>query len=133
MKLYEALQTYEELCIDTEDKTFECIVTIDWEKGAEPKNNYEKFQILLYKKVEFEKFFEGRYANAIVDWSGLVDNNKELFREYVKTDWVDEKKYVLDDDDDLLFEWVEQFHYLLAGYGSEPTYASLIKLLEKCN
>ena len=133
MKLYEVLQTHEELCIDTADKTFDCIVTIDWEKGAEPKNNYEKFQILLYKKVEFEKFFEGAYASAIVDWSGLVDNNKELFREFVKTDWVDEKKYVLNDDDDLLFEWVEQFHYLLAGYGNEPTYASLIKLLEKCN
>lgn len=132
MKLYEAMQMYEDSCIDTADDVFDCIVTIDFEKDCEPKSNYEKFCYELYKKVEFVKFFDGAYAKAICKWSGLVKDNQFVFEEFVRNCWVDEKQYVLDDVDELQYEWVEQFHLLLAGYGDERDYKNMLDLLSKC-
>lgn len=133
MKLFEALQVYEDLCIDTADDVFDCIVTIDWNRADEPNDNCGKFAVELFKKVELVKFFNGAYANAICKWSDLVKNNIEVFKDFVKKEWIESKQYVLEDDDDLQFEWVEQFHLLLAGYGTETDYKKMLNLLSKCN
>lgn len=132
MKLYEAMQLYEDSCIDTADDIFDCIVTIDFEKDCEPKSNYEKFCYELYKKVEFVKFFDGAYAKAICKWSSLVKDNQSVFEDFVRKNWQEKYQYVLDDVDELQYEWVEQFHLLLSGQGTEEDYKIHNELLEKC-
>lgn len=131
MKLYEALKLQNFDTIDTCDTVYDCIVTVD-KQEEKPKDSYFKFCIELQKKVDFEKFFDGAYAKAVVDWTGFLKKNYEKFEKYVKENWVDQKQYVLEDEDAFYCEWIEQLHLLLAGYGTSSMYEDLIVFLKTC-
>lgn len=131
MKLYEALKLRNSDTIDTCDTVYDCIVTVD-KQEEKTKDSYSNFCIELQKKVDFEKFFDGAYANAIVDWTGFLKKNYEKFAKYVKENWVVQKQYVLEDEDDFYCEWIEQLHLLLAGCGTSSMYEDLIVFLKTC-
>ena len=134
MKLYEALKLYEtkSTSIDTADYVYDEIITVDIFENEIGEDNYETFCIELQKKVELQKFFDGAYANAIVDWTGFLMKNKKAFEKYVKENWIQEKQYVLSDIDDFYCEWLEQFQLLLSGNGTESIYKDMIDLLKTC-
>lgn len=131
MKLYEAMQIYDNDCFDTCDTVFDAIVTVS-KMENENEDNYSVFSTELYKKVDFVKFFDGAYAKAEVNWTGLIEKNYAQFEKYVKENWIDEKQCVLEDKDDFIYEWIEQIHLLLSGYGTESVYQDMIDLLKTC-
>lgn len=134
MKLYEALKLYEtkSTSIDTADYVYDEIITVDIMENEIGKDNYETFCIELQKKVELQKFIDGAYAKAVVDWTGFLMKNKKAFEKYVKENWRQEKQYVLSDIDDFYCEWLEQFQLLLSGNGTESIYQDMIDLLKTC-
>lgn len=131
MNLYEALKLQESYSIDTCDTVYDCIVTVD-KFDEETNENYDLFCIELQKKVDFVKFFNGAYANAVVDWTGFIKKNKSVFEKYVKENWIENKQYVLENEEEFFCEWIEQLHLLCSGYGTDTTYKNFIKLLKTC-
>lgn len=131
MNLYEALKLQESYSIDTCDTIYDCIVTVD-KFDEETNENYDLFCIELQKKVDFVKFFNGAYANAVVDWTGFIKKNYEIFADYVKKNWRQDKQYVLTEEEEFYCEWIEQIHLLFSGYGSDATYKDLVKLFKRC-
>jgi hypothetical protein len=131
MNLFEAMQIYDNDCFDTCDTVFDAIVTVSKMEDGDD-DNYSNFCKELYKKTDFVKFFDGTYANAVVNWTGLIEKNYTQFEKFVIENWIDEKQYVLEDKDDFIYEWIEQIHLLIAGYGSESTYKDLLELLTNC-
>lgn len=132
MNLYKALYVQDIETVDTCDTIYDCIVTVDFYEENEKNDFHEKFCIELQKKVEFVKFFNGAFANAVVDWTGFIKNNKSVFEKYVKENWRQDKQYVLESEEDFYCEWIEQIHLLCSGYGSDATYKEHIELLKSC-
>lgn len=130
MNLYEAMKICKDQTIDTCDTIYDCIVTVD--KIEKATDNYYTFCVELQKKVDFERFFNGAFASAIVDWTGFLKKNKSIFENLVKETWIEPKQYVLNDEEEFYCEWIEQLHLLLAGYGTEGTYKKLVKMLKDC-
>jgi hypothetical protein len=131
MKLYEALKLQEKFSIDTCDTVYDCIVTVD-KFDEETNENYDLFCIELQKKVDFVEFFNGFFASAVVDWTGFIKKNKSVFEKYVKENWIENKQYVLENEEEFYCEWIEQIHLLCCGYGTDTTYKNFIKLLKTC-
>jgi hypothetical protein len=86
----------------------------------------------LQKKVDFVEFFNGFFASAVVDWTGFIKKNKSVFEKYVKENWIENKQYVLENEEEFYCEWIEQIHLLCCGYGTDTTYKNFIKLLKTC-
>lgn len=116
------------LDIDTYDTEFDICVTvcIDIKRGKnlDSLEPYDKFNNLLVRKV----FVESTDKNIVCNWSGFVKKNMALFKAYSKQNWI--RTY--DDDDTTIYEWLKDFHLLMAGYGDDAIYKSLNDLLVKC-
>lgn len=135
MKMIEYFNLFlHDVCVDTSDDVYDTTVTIDFEKGEEP-NNYSqhlfKFKMLLLEKVEIKGINESIYGNIpICKYTALIENNIDLFREFALENF---DNYDSDeDDDDFYYNFIQEFHKLLAGYGSERIYKLYYQLLEKC-
>ena len=61
-------------------------------------------------------------GTIVVGWSGLIFDNMEKFRDFTEKYW--ENQY--DDDDDFVFEWINEIHMYMAGYVSEDFYRVLV-------
>ena len=116
------------LDIDTYDTEFDVCVTvcIDIKRGKnlDSLEPYDKFNNLLVRKV----FVESTDKNIICNWSGFVKKNMALFKAYSEQNWI--RTY--DDDDTTIYEWLKDFHLLMAGYADDTIYKSLNDLLVKC-
>ena len=116
------------LDIDTYDTEFDICVTvcIDIKRGKnlDSLEPYDKFNNLLVRKV----FVESTDKNIVCNWSGFVKKNMALFKAYSEQNWI--RTY--DDDDTTIYEWLKDFHLLMAGYGDDTIYKSLNDLLVKC-
>ena len=116
------------LDIDTYDTEFDVCVTvcIDIKRGKnlDSLEPYDKFNNLLVRKV----FVESTDKNIICNWSGFVKKNMALFKAYSEQNWI--RTY--NDDDTTIYEWLKDFHLLMAGYGDDNIYKRLNDLLAKC-
>ena len=137
MTLYDYLKMQNNgyLSVDTYDKDYDAVVTIDADIEDEDENscenheddeNYYKFIFALLRAVEVVSFDRD---NVICDWSGLVKNNMTIFREFSKKCWICQYE---DDDEEFIYQWIRELHYYYAGYVGESTYKAFRKdVLEK--
>ena len=121
MTLYEMLMTHESVCEDTSDTVFDAVVTIDWERDYSPSYDLKAlhdFSINLFKAVNFIEV--NKYNVWIIDWSGFIKDNLEKFKQFSKDYW---ERDISDwSDDDLIYEWINELHYCLAGYATDFIY-----------
>ena len=111
---------------DTYDTVYDAEVTVCY--IPEPyKENYDRFCMEIIKKVEVEKF-NGRYANAICKWTDLIERNMKVFREFTQMHWHDEAQYE-DDDEEFVYQWINELHAYMSGGVSEDFYEVLIEQL----
>jgi len=134
MKLIEYLNLYKDgCCIDTADTEIDEIVTIDYNKNDKPDDEFpylHKFTIALFNKVNLAYLNDG--GAVIVDYSKLITDNLELFKNFVKTTWREDKQYVLDDMTELQYEFIKDIHLMLAGYGTETDNRNYYELISEC-
>lgn len=134
MKLIEYLNLYKDgCCIDTADTEIDEIVTIDYNKDDKPDKEFPylyKFTIALFNKVNLAYLNDG--GVVIVDYSKLITDNLELFKNFVKTTWREDKQYVLDDMTELQYEFIKDIHLMLAGYGTETDNRNYYELISEC-
>ena len=121
MTLYEILKLTE--CdYDTYDTEYDAVVTVCW--IDEETDNYDKFCMGIIKKVEVvKKVGDG----LLVNWSDLIKRNMEKFRQFTKDNWNFQYE---DDDDEFIYQWINEIHLYMAGYVNEKTYEKLIALVE---
>jgi hypothetical protein len=110
---------------DTYDTVYDACVTVCYiDEEDEAEDNYYKFCTNIIKKVEVEK---QNGDILIVDWTKLIQDNMEKFKMFTKKHW----RYAYEDDEDeLIYQWINEIHSYLAGYVSEDFYGVLVKFVE---
>lgn len=124
MKLYDYMKL-SETDWDTYDTVYDACVTVCYiDEEYEAEDNYYKFCTDIIKKVEVEK---QNGDILIVNWSGLIQNNMEKFKMFTEKYW----RYTYEDDEDeLIYQWINEIHAYMAGYVSEDFYGILVKFVE---
>ena len=124
MKLYEFIKLSEN-DYDTYDTVYDAGVTVCFIEEDEAENdNYDKFCIELMKKVEVEKV---NGDILIVKWTELIQNNMEKFKTFAKEHWRNDYE---DDEDEFIYQWINEIHAYIAGYVSENFYGTLVEFVE---
>ena len=128
MKLYDFLKVSQS-DYDTEDTIYCATVTVCYNDEDEAEDSYEKFCIELMKKVEIDQQFGDA---LIVKWTELIQNNMDKFRAFTAENWKENCQYE-DNDDEFIYQWINEIHHYMAGYVSEDFYDELLKLVESLN
>lgn len=136
MKLIEYFNLYKDgVDVDTADTEIDEVVTICYDKNEKPDEDFPylaKFQNELLSKVNLAYLNDGGYCPVVADYSKLIKDNIELFRSFVKTAWREDKQYVLEDMTELQYEFIKDFHLMLAGYGTETDNRNYYELIAEC-
>ena len=125
MKLYDFMKLSQN-DYDTCDTVYDTGVTVCYIAENEARDNYDKFCIELMKKVEVESLNDDI---IIVKWTELIENNMEKFRAFTKENWYDNCQYE-DDDDEFIYQWINEIHQYMAGNVAEDFYDELVKLVQ---
>ena len=135
MKLIEYLNLYKNgCCIDTSDTEIDEVVTVDYNKDDKPDEEFpclHKFALALFSKVDLAYLIDGGYCPVVADYSKLITDNVDLFKEFVKENWREDTHYVLDDMVELQYEFIKEFHLTLAGYQTETFNRKYYELISK--
>lgn len=113
---------------DTYDNVYDACVTvcyIDEEYSDDNFANFDKFNIELMKKVDVIRQTDD--CSLLVDWTKLITDNMDKFRAFTEKHWG--RKY-RDDDDEFIYQWINEIHYYVAGYVSEDFYDILAEFVE---
>ena len=124
MKLYELLKMSME-DYDTYDTVFDACVTVCYIGEEDADDSYDRFCINLMKKVEVVRIVPSSHLTC--EWTKLIRDNMEKFRAFTEEHW--RYKYH-DDDDEFIYQWINEIHYYLAGYVSEDFYDNLVELVD---
>ena len=111
---------------DTYDDVYDVIVTVSI--NLEPGDDYDEFCNELIKLVEVKKILPS--GDPICGWTDLIKRNMDVFRQFSDKHWGN--KY--EDEDDFIYEWIEELHLFLAGYGEDGKYWYYKQeIVDKCN
>lgn len=123
MTLYEFMKM-SECDYDTYDVDFDAIVTVCLPDEDDNLDAYGKFCFEVIKKVDVVKVTD---TGLVVDWSGFIKRNIEQLREFTDEYWYNN---YADDEDEFIYQWINEIHAYLAGYVSEDIYEKLVELVE---
>lgn len=124
MKLYEVMSMSEN-DFDTYDTVYDACVTVCYIEENEGNDSYDKFCINIMKKIEVVRIIPE--SHLICEWTKLIQNNMEKFRAFTEKHW--SRKY-RDDEDEFIYQWINEIHYYLAGYVSEDFYDTLVEFVD---
>ena len=124
MTLYEYMRINQE-DVDTYDTEYDAVVTVCYMEEEDVQDECDKFCMEITKKVSVVPS-SGR--DLMVDWSKLIKEHIDIFKEFTDEYWYNNYE---DDAEELIYQWVREIHYYLAGYVDESTYKKLNKLLEE--
>jgi hypothetical protein len=123
MKLYEFMKM-SECDYDTYDVDFDAVVTVCLPDEDDDLDAYGKFCFEIIKKVNVVEVTD---TGLIVDWSGFIKRNIEQLQEFTDEYWYNN---YADDEDEFIYQWINEIHAYLAGYVSEDIYEKLVELVE---
>lgn len=124
MKLYDVMKMTQ-ADYDTYDTVFDAVVTVCYIEEDDANDNYDKFCIELMKKVEVERI---NGDCLIVKWTEFIKNNMDKFRAFTKEHWYENCQYE-DDEDEFIYQWINEFHGYMAGNVSEDFYSTLVEFV----
>ena len=110
---------------DSFDVDYGCVVTCvaayfdaPIEVGTEDEF-YNRFYDFVISRVLVVD--EDTYVNVVCDWSRFVYRYYDVFENFMRKNW----KNIYNDETIIVSEWIEEIHWYLAGYTSEPMYREL--------
>ena len=125
MNLYEVMKK-SEYDYDTYDTEYDACVTVCYIDEEYAEDNYDKFCISIIKKVEVESIHSD---SLVCNWSKLIKDNMENFKAFTKEHWRKDCQYD-DDEDEFIYQWINEIHAYMAGYVSEDMYEELVELVD---
>ena len=123
VKLYDYI-TMAECDFDTYDTTYDAEVTVC--HIYEENDEYDKFCNGIIKKVNV---VEVSGECLVVDWSELIAKNIDKFKEFTAKYWYADCQYE-DDEDEFIYQWINEIHQYMVGNVSIGFYAKLNKLVD---
>ena len=125
MKLYDFMKVAQN-DYDTEDTIYCATVTVCYiDEEDEEKDSYYKFCTEIIKKVEVEKQMGD---GLLVRWTELIKNNMDKFKKFTREHWKDTCQYE-DNEDEFIYQWINEFHQYMAGCVGEDFYNELVKFV----
>lgn len=89
----------------------------------EINDNYDKFCKLLMSKVEIIRGGDHPVAN----WSGFITKNLNKFKNFAEEHWICAYD---DNEEELIYQWIKEFHGYMAGMVGEKFYGKLVEFFE---
>ena len=124
MKLYELLKMSES-DYDVYDTEYDASVTVCFIEEDNKMDDYDKFCVGITKKVEVVKIVQD--SHLVADWSTLIRDNMEKFKEFTEKNW---KYKYRDDEDEFMYQWINEIHLYMAGYVPDSFYSELVEFVE---
>lgn len=124
MTLFEFIKVAER-DFDVYDDVFDAEVTVCHIEESKHNDFYDKFCIGIIKKVNLVK--QTSDYCLVAKWTKLIQDNMEKFREFTDKHW--SKKYK-DDEEEFIYQWINEIHLYMAGYVSEDFYETLVEFVD---
>ena len=130
--------TVVDCCWDCPDKVFDAVITVDCSVSHDGQiniiddrddefPNMPKFINEFLGKVTVVSLMSD--GTPIIDADGLFRRNMDTVRQWVKKNWSGE--WI--EDDDIIYQMIQEIHYGIAGYKGNNGYGSYLKLLRDCD
>ena len=126
-----------DVCWDCPDKVFDAVITVDC--SVDPEGHID----ILENDPEFPNMplfineFLGKVTvvslqgdgTPIIDADGLFRRNIDTIKQWVAKNW----NGTWDDDDDIIYQMIQEIHYGIAGYKGNKSYGLYLELLRNCD
>ena len=109
---------------DTYDTKYDAVVTVC--HVYEENDEYDRFCNGIIKKVNVVKI---NGDDLTVDWSELIERNIIKFRMFAAENWYSNCQYE-DDEDEFVYQWINEIHQYMAGNVSISFYSKLNKFID---
>lgn len=106
---------------DTYDTVYDAVVTVCYIGDEDENDDYDKFCNNIVKKVSVVKVIDDALT---VNWSELVERNMDKFRRFASEHWYESCQYK-NNDDEFVYQWINEIHMYMAGYVSMDFYSVL--------
>ena len=108
---------------DTYDDVYDAIVTVCAFDEEDEKSDeyYEKFRIGIMKFVEVIRGTADK--GLLCKWSEFIGRNIKVFKEFADKYWYTQ----YEDEDDFIYEWINELHNWSAGALSESMYKEFVE------
>ena len=113
---------------DVYDDVFDAEVTVCYISEDEEDDDNAKFCNEIIKKVNFIKQTDD--CILIADWTGMIKRNMDKFKAFTKKHWYECCQYE-DDEDEFVYQWINEIHSYMSGYAPEDLYKELADLAHK--
>jgi hypothetical protein len=125
-------------CVDFDvpDNEIDTTVTVCFDRNTvdEVSKDYpymDKFTKLLLEKVEVDCLLSD--GTPICRFSKLINDNKELFIEFIRKEWRENLQWLIDDTSgEFEYEIIKEFDNVVGGRYGESNNKSYYQLLRKC-
>ena len=121
MTLYEFLKVSKK-DYDTYDNVYDAEVTVCYIADEDAEDDNEKFCIEIIKKVDV---LDVNGCTITANWSNLIERNMEKFKAFAKEYWYEDCQYE-DDEDEFVYQWINEIHSYIAGYADVDFYKVLL-------
>lgn len=124
-------------CWDCPDKVFDAVITVDCSVDHTGtidiiENNPDFTNMPLFIKEFLGKVTVVSLQSdgtPIIDADGLFRRNIDTIKQWVKKNWAGN----WDDEDDIVYQMIQEIHYGIAGYKSNKGYGKYLELLRSCD
>ena len=123
IKLYDFINAAEK-DFDTYDTKYDSVVTVC--HISEEYDEYDRFCNSIIKKVNVIKIHGDTLT---VDWCKLIERNIIKFRMFAEENWYSDCQYE-DDEDEFIYQWINEINQYMAGYVSIGFYKKLNKFID---
>ena len=124
-------------CWDCPDKVFDAVITVDCSVDHEGKVDileddpeYPSMPLFINEflgKVQVVTLMSD--GTPIIDADGLFRRNIATVKQWIAKNWNGDWT----DDDDIIYQMIQEIHYGIAGYKGNKGYGKYLELLRSCD
>ncbi len=137
MKLFDYLMMFKnDVDFDVPDTEIDNVVTVCFSKENAEKISddfpyMDKFVLKLLKSVDVAYLLSD--GTPVCNFSKIIHDNVDKFKEHIRKTWRDDYQWVLDDDTgEFEYEIIKEFHNVVGGNYGESVNKDYYELLESC-
>lgn len=139
IQLHKPIRGETDCCWDCPDKVFDAVITVDCTIEHDGTVDILKDDPEFPSMPLFIKEFLGKVqvvylqgdGTPIIDADGLFRRNIDTVRKWCSENW----SIACDtwDDDDIIYQMIQEIHLGIAGYKTNTGYGNYLKLLRSCD